>query len=123
MSRARPIDRAAPPVPRAAINQVARRARPQVSPIPTSGERFRRRAGLLGFLRGAAGRAPRDPPAREGAFDLLVRLAERAAVLLGMTARVVATASSTPPATLVTARLVRHVAGRLPGRVSRVTFR
>ena len=32
MSRARPIDRAAPPVPFAAISQVARMARPQVSP-------------------------------------------------------------------------------------------
>ncbi|OBI87278.1 hypothetical protein A9X00_24695 [Mycobacterium sp. 1245805.9] len=80
-------------------------ARPQVSPVATSSEELRRLAGLPAFLRGAAGRALRDL-AREGAFDLLVRAPERAAVLLGMTLRVVAKASSTPPATLVT------VAGR-----------
>ncbi|ETZ68226.1 hypothetical protein L841_2349 [Mycobacterium sp. MAC_080597_8934] len=69
----------------------------------------------------AAGRAPRDPLDREVAFDLLVRLPERAAVLLGMTARVVATASSTPPATLVTTRLVRQLRAGPRIRVSRVT--
>ncbi|GAB4661440.1 hypothetical protein MAHJHV64_03860 [Mycobacterium avium subsp. hominissuis] len=109
MSRARPIDRAAPPVPRAASIQPARRARPQVRPAATSGGCCRRRVGLPGLRRDAAGRAPRDPLDREVAFDLLVRLPERAAVLLGMTARVVATASSTPPATLVTTRLVRQL--------------
>jgi hypothetical protein len=47
------------------------------------------------------------------AFDLLVRVPERVAVLLGMRARVVANASSTPPATLVTvARRTTRVIGR-----------
>ncbi|WP_197696027.1 DNA translocase FtsK [Mycobacterium sp. E1715] len=49
MSRARPIDRAAPPVLRAAISQVARRARPPVSPAATSSDWLRRFAGLLGL--------------------------------------------------------------------------
>nr|AJK74402.1 hypothetical protein RC58_04665 [Mycobacterium avium subsp. paratuberculosis] len=92
-------------MPRAASIQPARRARPQVRPAATSGGCWRRRVGLAGLRWGAAGRAPRDPLDREVAFDLLVRFPERAAVLLGMTARVVATASSTPPATLVTTRL------------------
>jgi hypothetical protein len=60
-------------------------------------------AGLLTLLRGIAGRARRDPPAREVAFDLLVRVPERATVLLAMSASLVANTSSTPPATLVTA--------------------
>src|SRR5580693_3000673 len=92
MSRARPIDRAAPPVPFAAISQVARRARPQLSPTATSNGRLRRLAGpltpltgLLAFLRGLPGRALRDEP-REAAFDLLVREPERATVLLAMAA-------------------------------------
>jgi len=61
------------------------------------------RAGLLdlrrlaGFLRGA-GRGP----LRELAFDLVVRLPERAAVLLGMYASLVAYASFAPFATLAT---------------------
>ncbi|ORW34193.1 hypothetical protein AWB91_01135 [Mycobacterium paraense] len=96
------MDRAAPPTPRAATSQVARTARPQVSPEATSSDWLRRLAGLLGFLRGA-GRGFRAPPARDVAFDLLVRAPERAAVLLGMRARVVANTSSTPPATRVTA--------------------
>ncbi|BBZ48557.1 hypothetical protein MHEI_02740 [Mycobacterium heidelbergense] len=106
MSRARPIDRAAPPVPRAAIIQVARMARPQVSPAATSSDRLRRLAGLLALLPGAACRAPRGR-----AFDLLVRDPGRATVLLAMTARVVAKASSLPPATLVTPSLVGDAAG------------
>ena len=89
--------------PCAAISQVARMARPQVSPAATSSDRLRRLAGLLALLRDAAGRALRDPPAREVAFDLLVRVPERAAVLLAMTASLVANTSSAPPATLVTA--------------------
>jgi len=88
-------------VPRAAISQVARMARPQVSPAATSNDWLRRLAGLLTFRRDAAGRALRDLP-RGVAFDLLVRALVRAAVLLAMVARVVANTSSTPPATLVT---------------------
>ncbi|BBY00091.1 hypothetical protein MSEO_05900 [Mycobacterium seoulense] len=122
MSRARPIDRAAPPVLRAAISQVARRARPPVSPAATSSEWLRRLAGLPGRLRGAAGRA-RPDPLREGAFDLLVLALERAAVLLAMTARVVASTSSTPPATLVTVWVVSHLAAWRGCRVSRVDKR
>src|ERR1700722_8619051 len=102
MSRARPIDRAALPVPRAAISQVARMARPHVTPVATSSDWLRRLAGLLTRLRGAAGRPPRGPLARDGAFDLLVRFPERAAVLLGMTPRVVAIAPHSPSATRVT---------------------
>jgi hypothetical protein len=58
-------------------------------------------AGLPTLRRGAAGRELRDLP-REEAFDLLVRVPERAAVLLAMIARVVVNTSSAPPATLVT---------------------
>src|SRR5262249_57859944 len=101
MSRARPIDRATLPVPRAAISQVARMARPQVSPAATSDEWLRRLAGLLTLLRGAAGRALRDLP-REVAFDLLVRVPQRAAVLLAMTPSLVAIAPYSPSATRVT---------------------
>nr|BBX77672.1 hypothetical protein MFLOJ_14590 [Mycobacterium florentinum] len=92
MSRARPIDRAAPPVPRAAISQVARIARPPVMPAATSRDRWRRLARLLAFLRAGAGRALRDPLDREVAFDLLVRVPERAAVLLAMGSSLVALA-------------------------------
>ena len=58
---------------------------------------FRRLAGLVGFFgvfRGVA--ADREP-----AFDLLVLAPERAAVLLGMGARLIAFTPSTPSATLV----------------------
>ncbi|OBI52904.1 hypothetical protein A5705_05045 [Mycobacterium sp. E787] len=103
------MERAAPPAPRAVSSQAARTARPQVSPVATSSERLRRLAGLLAARRGA-GRGFRGPPLRELAFDLLVRLPERAAVLLGMGPRVVANTSSTPPATLAT------TAGRRPRR-------
>jgi hypothetical protein len=95
-------------VPFAAISQVARIARPQLSPAATSNGRLRRLAGLLtpltgllAFLRGLPGRPLRDAP-REAAFDLLVREPERATVLLAMTASLVANTPSTPPATLVT---------------------
>jgi hypothetical protein len=108
MSWARPIDRAALPVPLAAIIQVARTARPQVSPAVTSRDRLRRLAGLPGrlaawggLLLGAVDRPLRDAP-REVAFDLLVRAPERAAVLLAMPARLVANTPSAPSATLVT---------------------
>jgi hypothetical protein len=115
MSRARPIDRATPPVPRAAISQVARMARPQVSPAATNTDRLRRLAGLLALRRGAAGRALRAPLAREVAFDLLVRLPERATVLLGMMPRVVANTSSAPPATLVTMICQTSIRAARPG--------
>ena len=55
---------------------------------------FRR---LTGFLRGAGRELLREP-----AFDLVVRAPERAAVLLGMHASLVAWASFAPFATLVT---------------------
>ncbi|BBY21410.1 hypothetical protein MSTO_16150 [Mycobacterium stomatepiae] len=90
MSRARPIERAAPPVPRAAISQVARMARAPVIPAATSRDRWCRLRGLLAFLRGGAGRALRDPLDREVAFDLLVLVPERAAVLLAMGSSLVA---------------------------------
>src|SRR6201996_6401414 len=127
MSRARPIDRAAPPVPLAAISQAARTRPPQVTPAAPSNDRLRRWAGL-----GAGPARPRRAPPRglalelalklafDLALDLLVRVPERAAVLLAMPARVVAPASPTPPATLVTASWMDHMTGRPPECVSRV---
>src|SRR6202012_18233 len=81
--------------------------------------------------RAGAGRPRRGPPrgltlepalklAFDLALDLLVRVPERAAVLLAMPARVVATTSSTPPATLVTASRMDPMTGRPPECVSRV---
>ncbi|CKS58941.1 antibiotic biosynthesis monooxygenase domain-containing protein [Mycobacterium tuberculosis] len=122
MSRARPIDRAAPPVPLAAIIQTARMARPQASPVDTSSDRWCRREGLptpltgLDLFLGTADRALRDAP-REVAFDLLVRVPERATVLLDITASLVAITPSTPSATLVTA----ICSPRCQGLLSRVT--
>ena len=73
-------------------------------------------ARRAGGLRGS--RTSADP---EVAFDLLVRVPERAAVLLAMTASLVATTSSAPPATLVT-QLSGEPSDRLDGgTVSRVT--
>ena len=120
MSRARPIERAAPPVPLGRPSaRSARMARPQVSPAATSSDWLRRLAGLLDPLAGRRwSRGFGTRPAREVAFDLLVRVPERAAVLLAMRASVVAITSSTPPATLVTGRSPRRVGGP---SVSRVT--
>jgi len=79
-------------------------ARPQVSPAVIRSDRLRRGPGRFAFLRGAAGRPLREPP-REVAFDLLVRLPERATVLLAMAFSVVAKTTSAPPATLVKIRV------------------
>jgi hypothetical protein len=112
MWRAWPIDRAALPVPLAATIQLARAARPQARPVITSKDWLRRLAGrltrltgLLGRFLGARGDAldrPLAAPAREVAPGLLVRVPERAVVLLAMPASVVASTTSAPPATLVT---------------------
>ena len=51
MWRACPIDRAARPVPLAAIIQAPRAVRPQVRPASTSSDRLRRLAGLFARLR------------------------------------------------------------------------
>jgi len=94
MSWARPTDRAVPPTPLATINQVARAARPTPAPAEaTMVGLFRRLAGLVGFFRGV-GDACREP-----AFDLLVLAPERAAVLLGMGASLIAFTPSAPSAT------------------------
>ena len=88
MSWARPTDRAVPPTPLATINQVARAARPTPAPAAaTTDGLLRRVAGLVGFFgafRGAVAAC------REPAFDLLVLALERAAVLLGMAASLIA---------------------------------
>src|SRR5262249_11318752 len=101
MSRARPIDRAAPPVPRTAISQLARTARPPGRPPATCNVCLRGLPALLSCRRSAAGRALRDLP-REVALDLLVRVPERAAVLLAMRPSLVAIAPYSPSATRVT---------------------
>ncbi|GAB2999684.1 hypothetical protein MBOU_18870 [Mycobacterium bourgelatii] len=82
--------------------------RPQASPVATSidwlrrlGRRLTRLGGALALFRGALGR-PFRLEARGVAFDLLVRLAERAAVLLAMPASLVPKTPSAPTATLVT---------------------
>ncbi|BBY08058.1 hypothetical protein MNVI_33760 [Mycobacterium noviomagense] len=92
MSWARPTERAVVPAPLATISQPARTAWPQRSPAVTSSDRLWR---FFALLRGAAGRAGRTLP-RGAAFDLLVRLPDRAAVLLGMTASLIANAPSAP---------------------------
>ena len=97
MSRARPTERAVDPAPRASINQPARAPLPMASPAAGMRETLR---CLAGFRRGA-GRAGREPD-REPAFDLLERAPERAAVLLGMVASLVANAPYSPSATRVT---------------------
>ncbi len=97
-------------------------ARPQASPVDTSSDRWCRREGLptpltgLDLFLGTADRALRDAP-REVAFDLLVRVPERATVLLDITASLVAITPSTPSATLVTA----ICSPRCQGLLSRVT--
>jgi hypothetical protein len=78
----------------ASISQPARTPRPTVVPADEIGEGFRRGAG---FFRGAVRALAREP-----VFDLLERLPDRAAVLLGMSIRLVATAPETPSATRVT---------------------
>jgi hypothetical protein len=95
-SRARPTERAVDPAPLATISQPARTPRPTVAPADEMAEGLRRAAGLR---RGAE----RDP-AREPAFDLLERAPDRAAVLLGMSTRLVAQAPYPPSATRVTDR-------------------
>lgn len=110
MSCARPIDRAALPAPRATTSHAARVARPQASPSATGLEWPR----LAGFRRGTDARAaraarPGRAPALDPVFDLLVRapdrVPDRATVLLGMTASLVAIASLAPFATLIAALL------------------
>ena len=93
-SRALPTERAVEPAPLASISQPARTPRPTVVPADETGEGFRRGAG---FRRGVV-----RVPAREPVFDLLERLPDRAAVLLGMSVRLVANAPETPSATRVT---------------------
>ena len=83
-SRALPTERAVDPAPLASISQPARTPRPTVVPAAEIGEGLRRGAG---FRRGVV----RDP-AREPAFDLLERAPDRATVLLGMSASLVAIA-------------------------------
>ena len=83
-SRALPTERAVDPAPLATISQPARTPRPTVAPADEIGEGFRRGAGFR-FLVVRV-------PARALDFDLLERLPERAAVLLGMPVRLVATA-------------------------------
>ncbi len=60
--------------------------------------------GLARPLAGCCRPRATASPLREAAFDLLVRAPERAAVLLAMSARLVASPPSAPSATLVTAR-------------------
>src|ERR1700682_484363 len=99
MSRARPTDRAVDPAPLASISQPARAPRPPATPAAAIPCPLGRR--LADFRRGAAGRAGREPD-REPAFDLLVRAPDRVAVLLAMTASLVANTPYAPSATLVT---------------------
>ena len=93
-SRARPTERAALPAPLATMSHVVCTPRPTARTPEATDPRERR---LTGFLR----RAGREPP------DLVVRPRERAAVLLGMRASLVAYASFAPFATLATRRPAR----------------
>ena len=97
MSRARPTDRAVEPAPLASMNQPARAPRPMASPAAGMGDGL----GRLACFRRGAGLTERDPD-REPAFDLVERAPERAAVLLGMVASLVAGAPYAPSATRVT---------------------
>ena len=83
-SRALPTERAVEPAPLASTSQPARTPRPTVAPADEIGERFRRGAGFRFCVVRVRARAP--------VFDLLERLPERAAVLLGMAVRLVARA-------------------------------
>ena len=86
-SRALPTERAVDPAPLASINQPARTPRPTVAPADEIGR------GVAASSRLPAGRrGRRTRPAREPAFDLLERAPDRAAVLLGMSASLVAMA-------------------------------
>jgi hypothetical protein len=85
MSRARPTERAALPAVFATISHVAWTPRPTATAPAASGPAPRDVRRLTGFLRGVC-----REPLRELAFDLVVRLPERAAVLLGMQASLVA---------------------------------
>ena len=98
ISPARPTERAAPPAPLATISHAVCTPRPIASAPAVSGAELLDLRRLAGFLR-AAGREP----LRELAFDLVVRLPERAAVLLGMSPSLVACTSFAPFATLATA--------------------
>ncbi|EUA54840.1 hypothetical protein I553_1381 [Mycobacterium xenopi 4042] len=86
MSWARPTERAAAPAVLANRSHVPRAASPQFSPMVTSSDRARR---FLTLLRGVRGRVDREPP-RETAFDLPVRVPDRATVLLAMVASLIA---------------------------------
>jgi hypothetical protein len=98
-SRARPTERAVDPAPLATINHPERTPRPTVTPADEMADGLRR----AGLRRAAEGRGGRAPP-REPAFDLLERAPDRAAVLLGMSTRLVAQAPYSPSATRVTDR-------------------
>ena len=83
ISRARPIERAVDPAPRATMNQVARAARPPADVATANADGpFRAGAGAFraaGLRRAGTGFAGWDLP-----FELVVRAPERAAVLFAM---------------------------------------